>query len=56
VTAGDLKWAVAVLAGVVLGIVVLGGGDDWSGLIGAVAGVLAVVVVRVVRRRRRPPE
>ena len=48
----DLKWAVAVLAGVTLGFLVFSGGDP-SGLLGALAGVTLVVVVRLVLRRRR---
>lgn len=48
----DLKWAGAVLAGVTLGFLVFAG-DDPSGLLGALAGVALVLVVRLVLRRRR---
>ena len=47
----DLRWAAAVLAGFVLGALILGA--DWSVLLGAVVGVTFVVVVRTVLRRRR---
>ena len=48
----DLKWAVAVLAGVALGFLVFSGGDP-SGLLGALVGVTLVLVVRMAVRRRR---
>ena len=53
--ADDLKWALFVLAGATLGVLVFGGGDT-SLLLGCVIGVVVVIVVvsvlRRVRRRR----
>jgi uncharacterized transporter YbjL len=53
--ADDLRWAVFVLAGAVLGYVLFGGADA-SALVGCIAGVLiAVLVLNVLRRVRRGP-
>jgi zinc transporter ZupT len=53
--ADDLRWALFVVAGAVLGYLLFGGGDA-SVLLGCVAGaLLAVVVLNVVRRARRRP-
>jgi len=48
---GDLKWALAVMAGVVLAALVFG--VDPSLLAGAAIGVTLVVTVRVISRHRR---
>ena len=48
----DLKWALGVLAGCVLGFVAFGA-DDASILLGALAGVTLVLVARGALRRRR---
>ena len=45
----DLKWALAVMAGVVLAALIFGA--DVSLLVGAAIGVTLVVTVRVMRRR-----
>jgi hypothetical protein len=45
----DLKWAVAVLAGFVLGALIFGA--DASVLFGALVGVLVVLAVRAAMRR-----
>jgi hypothetical protein len=51
--ADDLKWALFVFAGAVVGYLVLGG-DDTSLLLGCVIGLACVIVVlNVVRRVRR---
>jgi divalent metal cation (Fe/Co/Zn/Cd) transporter len=47
----DLKWALAVLAGVLLGVLVLDA--DAAFLVGAVIGVTVVLVVRGAMRRYR---
>ena len=47
----DLKWALAVMAGVVLGAVFFGGEASLLG--GAAIGVTLVVAVRAVLRHRR---
>jgi len=47
----DLKWALAVMAGVVLAALVFGG--DASLLAGAAIGVALVVTVRLISRHRR---
>jgi hypothetical protein len=52
----DLKWALSVLAGFVLGALIFG--MEWSILVGALLAVALVVVVRTllrVRRRRASP-
>jgi hypothetical protein len=49
----DLKWALAVMTGVVLGALVFGG--DVSLLGGAAIGVTLVVAVRAMLRHRRHP-
>jgi len=52
--ADDIRWAAFVLAGVVLALLILGA-DDASALVGAIVGVITVVVVlNVLRRVRRP--
>jgi hypothetical protein len=43
----DVIWALAVLAGALLGAVLF---DNFAALVGAAVGVAAVVVVRAVRR------
>ena len=48
----DLKWALAVLAGCALGLLVFGA-DDASLLLGAVAGVALVLAVRAALRSRK---
>jgi ribose/xylose/arabinose/galactoside ABC-type transport system permease subunit len=53
--ADDLRWALFVIAGALLGYVLLGGGDA-APLLGCIAGALvAIVVLNVVRRMRRGP-
>jgi hypothetical protein len=47
----DLKWALAVLAGVALAALIFSA--DASALVGAVAGVALVLAARVLLRRRR---
>ena len=47
----DLKWALAVLAGFVLGALVFGA--DWSIVLGATVGVTVVIIVKAVIRRSR---
>jgi hypothetical protein len=47
----DLKWALAVLAGVALAALIFSA--DVSALVGAVAGVALVLAVRALLRRRR---
>jgi hypothetical protein len=47
----DLKWALAVLAGVALAALIFSA--DVSALIGAVAGVALVLAARALLRRRR---
>jgi Na+/H+-translocating membrane pyrophosphatase len=44
----DVTWALAVLAGALLGAILF---DNFAVLAGAAVGVAAVVVVRAVRRR-----
>jgi type IV secretory pathway TrbD component len=52
--AGDARWALAVLAGVVLAVLILPGADAWT-LCGAAVGVVVVLVaLSVLRARRRP--
>jgi len=57
--AGDLKWALAVFTGAVLGYLVFAP-DDTSVLLGAFIGIVLVVValniVRAVWRRRHAPQ
>ena len=48
----DLKWALAVLAGCVIGFVLFGA-DDPAVLLGSLVGVAFVVVARILLRRRR---
>jgi hypothetical protein len=48
---GDLKWALAILAGFALGCLVFGA--EPSILLGAVIGVAVVVIARAVLRRHR---
>ena len=51
--ADDLRWALFVLAGAVLGYLLFGGGDA-SVLLGTLAGVLVtIIVLNVLRRVRR---
>ena len=51
--ADDLRWSLFVLAGALLGYLVVGGGDA-SILLGCVVGaVVAIVVLNVLRRVRR---
>jgi hypothetical protein len=47
----DLKWAIAVLAGFVLGALVFGA--DWSIIVGAAVGVTVVTIVKAMIRRSR---
>ena len=47
----DLKWALAVLAGVALAALIFSA--DVSALVGAVVGVALVLAVRALLRRRR---
>jgi uncharacterized transporter YbjL len=49
--ADDLKWAVAVLVGFVLGALVFGA--DWSIVLGAAVGVIVVTLVKAMIRRSR---
>jgi hypothetical protein len=54
----DVKWAVAVLLGGVIGVLIFGAGDDgWSVLLGLVIGcavvLVALAVLRQVAGRRR---
>jgi hypothetical protein len=48
--ADDVKWALAVMAGVLLASLIFG--FEWSLVLGAVIGIVVVVSVRVIRRRR----
>jgi zinc transporter ZupT len=51
--ADDLRWALFVLAGALVGYLLLGGGDA-AALLGCVAGaLLAIVVLNVLRHVRR---
>ena len=47
----DVKWALAVLAGFAIGALIFGA--DWSVVAGAAVGVLVVMLVRAVIRRRQ---
>jgi hypothetical protein len=49
--ADDLKWALAVLAGFVLGALVFGA--EWSIVVGAAVGVTVVTLIRAMIRRSR---
>lgn len=49
--ADDVKWALAVLAGFAIGALIFGA--DWSVVAGAAVGVLVVMLVRAVIRRRQ---
>jgi hypothetical protein len=49
----DLIWALAVLLGAALGYLIIGG-EDASALLGAVVGVVVVLVVLALLRRIRP--
>ena len=48
---GDLRWAMAVLAGVALGALVFGA--DPAVAVGALAGLVILVLVRAMLRLRR---
>jgi len=45
---GDVKWALAVLAGALLGSILF---DNFAVLVGAAVGVIVIVVSRAIRRR-----
>jgi hypothetical protein len=48
--ADDVKWALAVMTGALLAALIFG--LEWSLLLGAAVGIVAVVTVRVISRRR----